>query len=223
MLDRFKYTDKEMDRLLQSLVILVDTREQKNDHILQYLDKAGVEHKKKALAYGDYSFFIPADESLDIPRDLYFDKEIIVERKGSLEELSNNLTKERDRLEKEFCLAPEHKVLLIENATYFDKEIIVERKGSLEELSNNLTKERDRLEKEFCLAPEHKVLLIENATYEDMVTGKYDSKYNNKSFWASLHSFWHKYNIPAFFLADHTYSGFFIRGYFEYYLKNCIR
>lgn len=176
MLDRFKYTDKEMDRLLQSLVILVDTREQKNEHILQYLDKAGVGYKKKALAYGDYSFFIPADESLDIPRDLYF-----------------------------------------------DKEIIVERKGSLEELSNNLTKERDRLEKEFCLAPEHKVLLIENATYEDMVTGKYDSKYNNKSFWASLHSFWHKYNIPAFFLADHTYSGFFIRGYFEYYFKNCIR
>lgn len=96
------------------MVIIVDTREQKNEHILSYFDKAGIKHVSRKLEYGDYSFYIPANEELDIPRDLYFDKEIIVERKGSLEEISGNFTTSRDRLEKEFTLAPERKVLLIE-------------------------------------------------------------------------------------------------------------
>lgn len=63
---------------------------------------------------------IPKNETLNIPRDIYFDKLVCIERKGSLEELSGNLTKERDRLEKELCLAPKTKVLLIENANYSD-------------------------------------------------------------------------------------------------------
>lgn len=176
MIDLFKYTDSEIDELRKSIVILVDTREKVNDHVLQYFDKAGIKYIKRKLDYGDYSFMIPANEKLDIPRDLYF-----------------------------------------------DKQIILERKANLEEISGNLTKERDRLEKEFALAPETKVLLIENAQYSDMVEGHYNTKYNNKSFWSSIHSLWHKYNIPVFFMPDTKYSGFFIRGYFEYYLKNYMR
>lgn len=106
---------------------------------------------------------------------------------------------------------------------YFDKKIIVERKGSLEEISGNLTKERDRFEKELSLAPRTKVVVIENANYSDVVTGNYNTKYNNKSFWSSIHSMWHKYNVPIIFMPDHTYTGFFIRGFFEYYLKNYLR
>ena len=64
----------------------------------------------KSLSYGDYSFYIPKNDSLSIPRDRYFDKKIIDERKGLLEELSGNLTKERDRLEKELSLAPREAV-----------------------------------------------------------------------------------------------------------------
>ena len=63
---------------------------------------------------------IPANEKLSIPRDLYFNTTCVIERKASLEEISNNLTKERDRFEKELCLAPKTKVLLIENASYED-------------------------------------------------------------------------------------------------------
>lgn len=176
MLDKFKYTDKELDELVKSLTILVDTREKNNQHLLDYWDDKGINHKKKALSYGDYSFMIPKNEDLNIPRDIYF-----------------------------------------------DGEIIIERKGSLEEISGNLTKERDRLEKEFSLSPKTKVLLIENGTYGDVVTGNYNTQYNKKSFWASLHSFWHKYNIPVFFMPDTKYSGIFVRGYFEYYLKNYLR
>lgn len=67
MIQNFKYTDKEMEELIQSMVILVDTRERKADHILEYFDKKNITYKKKALDYGDYSFMIPANEKLSIP------------------------------------------------------------------------------------------------------------------------------------------------------------
>ena len=173
MFSSYKYTDKEMEELISSMTILGDTREQVNNHITDYFDRKKIDYKKKALSYGDYSFMIPKNEDLSIPRDLYF----------------NN-------------------------------KVVIERKGSLEEISNNFTKERDRLEKELCLAPKTKVILIENASYTDIATGNYNTQYNKKSFWASIHSFWFKYNVPFMFMPDKEYSGLFIRGYFEYYLKN---
>lgn len=176
MISCYKYTDKEIDEIIKSMVILVDTREKNCDHLIQYFEKAKIKYETRALDYGDYSFYIPANEKLSIPRDLYF-----------------------------------------------DKKIVIERKGSLEELSGNLTKERDRLEKELTLAPKTKVLIVENATYQDMIKGNYETKYNNKSFWASYHSFWFKYNIPILFMPDNSYTGFFMRGYFTYYLKNYLR
>lgn len=39
-------------------------------------------------------------------------KKVVIERKASLEEISGNLTKERERFEKELSLAPKEKVLL---------------------------------------------------------------------------------------------------------------
>ena len=174
MIGHYKYTEKELDELIHSMVILIDTREKVNDHILKYFDKANIQW---------------------------------------IDWLNNNGIK---ILEKNNTNSKLYKC----RDEYFDKQIVVERKGSLEELSGNLTKERDRLEKELCLAPSSKVLVIENATYGDMVSGNYETKYNNKSYWASVHSFWHKYQIPIVFLKDKNYTGFFIRGYFEYYLRN---
>lgn len=174
MLKNYYYTDKEKETLIKSMTFLIDTRE-KNLHIAEWFDKKGLKWKRKALSQGDYSFMIPQNIELNIPRDMYF-----------------------------------------------DKEIIVERKSSLEELSTNLTKERDRFEKELTLAPQNKVLLIENASYEDIINGNYKSQYDKKSYWASLHSFWHKYHLPAVFMPDPEYSGVFIRGYFEYYLKSLL-
>ena len=176
ILDKYKFTDKEMEELISSMTILVDTREQKNNHITDYFDRKKINYKRKALNYGDYSFMIPANEKLSIPRDLYF----------------NN-------------------------------SCVIERKGILEEISGNLTNGRDRFEKELCLAPKTKVLLIENASYEDIATGNYKTQYNRKSFIASIHSFWFKYNIPVMFMKDNKYSGLFIREYFEYYLKNYLK
>ena len=118
MFDKFFYTSEEVDALVKSQVILVDTREKVNAHITKCFDEYKIPYKKHMLRFGDYSFMIPSNNALNIPRDLYFNHEAIIERKASLEELSGNLTKDRSRFEKELALAPPAKVLLIENASY---------------------------------------------------------------------------------------------------------
>ena len=87
----YKYTDKEIDELILSIIILVDTREKMNAHITDSFDQNGISYKKKALEYGDYSFALPKNEELSIPRDMYFNKKVCIERKASLEEISGNL------------------------------------------------------------------------------------------------------------------------------------
>lgn len=176
ILSNYKYTDKEQGELIKSMTILVDTREKVNDHIIDYFERKDIPYKRKSLKCGDYSFYIPACEALSIPRDIYF-----------------------------------------------DNQIIIERKASLEELSNNLSKERDRFEKELALSPKVKTILIENADYKDVVTGNYNTQYNKKSYWATIHSFWFKYDVPFVFMQHKECSGQFIRGFFEYYLKNILR
>lgn len=143
---------------------------------MNYFDSKKISWKKHKLDFGDYSFIIPASEELGILRDLWFDHKIIVERKNSLEEISQ-------------CF----------------------------------TESRDRLKKELALAPENKIMIIEQGSYSDMVNGKYNTRYDQKSFWASYHSFWHEFNLPIIFIPDRNYTGMFIRGYFQYYLRGIIK
>ena len=67
--------------------------------IMQYLNNHDVSHKQKKLIYGDYSFLLPADPELGIVRDVYFNDQIVIERKASLEELSGNMTHNRQQFE----------------------------------------------------------------------------------------------------------------------------
>ena len=109
-----------MDELIKSMVVLYDTREKKSDHILEWFDKKKIPYKTKALSNGDYSFYIPANPKLNIDRDLYFDREIMIERKASLDELASNFTQHRTRFEEEMATFAGKKYLLIENANYED-------------------------------------------------------------------------------------------------------
>lgn len=122
MINLYKYNDKEKEEILKSMIILVDGREKdgKNQHILEWFDKKNIPYKKKSLEYGDYSVMLPANEELGILKPLDFSREIMIERKSGLTELSGNMTKDRSRIEKEFALAPKYKILLIENASYED-------------------------------------------------------------------------------------------------------
>lgn len=119
MLNYYNFTDKQREDLLKSIVIICDTREQENAHVITSFDKYKVQYIHKKLDHGDYSFYIKANEKLNIYRDLYFDKLMTIERKASLEELSKNWTEERDRFEKEICtFGGKSFTLLIENASY---------------------------------------------------------------------------------------------------------
>jgi len=121
MINNYHYTDTEQKQLLKSLVILVDTRENVNEHVTSYFNSKDITFKPHKLDSGDYSVMLPANPDLGIVRDLYFDRQIIIERKADLNELSGNLTQCRERFEREFERVPNcRKYLLIEGGCYSD-------------------------------------------------------------------------------------------------------
>lgn len=117
-----KYNDKEIKELLESLTIIYDTREQvgKNDHILNYFTDKGIKYERRKLEFGDYTAYIPKNESLGIPRDLTLERIISVERKMGLGELSNNLCQKRKQFEAELSRSKGKLILMVEGASYDD-------------------------------------------------------------------------------------------------------
>lgn len=98
---KHRYTDKEYKQLLENLVVLHDSREQSSSHILDYFEKEGITHEKRALKTGDYSFKISACPELGFSRDTYFTDELCIERKNSLSELAGNFTEKDGRFLRE--------------------------------------------------------------------------------------------------------------------------
>lgn len=169
----YNYTDKEIKSLLATATILVDTREQQNSHITDYLSKKKVPFLSKKLDYGDYSIMIPVNEPLGIQRDLYFSDEIAIERKASLDELANNLTADRTRFEDEMLRSKNCKVLL----------------------------------------------MLENCGYVDIIGHKYRSKYEPKSYIATLASYTARFNLNVNFIAKSA-AGNFIYYNLLYHVRN---
>lgn len=73
------------------MVILHDTKEQQNQHIIDYFEKEGIRHKARSLKTGDYTFMLEADPDFGITRDLWFSDVLAIERKNSVEELAGNI------------------------------------------------------------------------------------------------------------------------------------
>ncbi|PEF63180.1 ERCC4 domain-containing protein [Bacillus cereus] len=88
----FHYTDKEISNILKTLTIVIDTRENVNGHILDYLHQKEIPIKNQKLDTGDYGCMIPKNEELGIPRDMYLDSR--VERKAHMDEITGNLQKD---------------------------------------------------------------------------------------------------------------------------------
>ncbi|MDX8367843.1 ERCC4 domain-containing protein [Cytobacillus sp. IB215665] len=105
-----EYTDTEMKKIIKSLVILTDSREQKNSHILEYFDKKKIPYKQKTIKTGDYTAMIPKNEELGIMRDIYLNAAI--ERKNSVDELVQSI-KDRTRFENELIRASKIPFLMI--------------------------------------------------------------------------------------------------------------
>ena len=97
------------------MIIIVDSREQRNMHILKTFNELGIAWKVKKLEFGDYSFEVDGKS---------FEEECVVERKMSLSELAGNFCKGRIRFESEFCKAKSvncKMVLLVEDLKARDK------------------------------------------------------------------------------------------------------
>ena len=120
----YRYTKTELKELLNSLTVLIDTREKKNNHIKKYFSSKGINYKSKKLDFCDYSFMLPENPELDIQRDIYFNNEIAIERKRSLKELSGTLTKRRQQFKNELIRGNNSKIiLLVEEGSGYQKII----------------------------------------------------------------------------------------------------
>lgn len=106
-------TDSQMAKILKDMVIQVDNREKKNQHILDYFDKEGIPYEVVKMDTADYTFILPNYPNLNL------DKSVLVERKNSLDEISQNFTKHRERFVAEFeRVTTEDLHLVIEGATF---------------------------------------------------------------------------------------------------------
>lgn len=83
--------------------IIYDTREQ-DLHIIRELESRGITCIRRKLDFGDYSFEVDG---------ISYERKIVIERKGSLDEIIGNFTKGRDRFRKEFTRSSGCRVVLM--------------------------------------------------------------------------------------------------------------
>lgn len=83
----------EKEKFCKGLTVLIDTREKQNKHITDTFDTEKIPYEVKKLHFGDYSFRMNSGED--------FSLSCIVERKSNINELWGNITKDRERFEKE--------------------------------------------------------------------------------------------------------------------------
>ena len=110
---RYKFTDKEMKKILDSMVVIVDTREQNNQHIINFFNKKNIPYKVVKNDFGDYTAMLPANTITGFTHDIYFDRDVAIERKSSIDEIAGNLKEDAARLKKELAHMNKHDI------TYF--------------------------------------------------------------------------------------------------------
>ena len=75
------------------MVIQIDSREQKYDHVVKYLDSEGIKHVRSKCVVGDYV-------NLENPM-------VVIDRKKDLQEVAGNVCQQHDRFIRECELAKE--------------------------------------------------------------------------------------------------------------------
>ncbi len=107
----------EVKHSLETMKILIDTREKPSELLKARLDIIGLPYERRKLDVGDYSCscILPDGSELD------FSQRCVIERKYDLSELCMCFGKERGRFSREFERAKASDVkiyLLVENATW---------------------------------------------------------------------------------------------------------
>lgn len=96
---------------------------------------------------------------------------------------------------------------LYKSGVPINPDVVIERKMNLEELSQCFCQGRKRFEREMQRASEAGAkiyLLVENATYENLLNGKYRTKFTAAAFTASLFAWIARYNIVPVFCKSET-------------------
>lgn len=83
---------------MNNFIILTDTRQQKESHILKEFDKQGVLHIRTPLPSADYMAV-----RYDAEKGFYLDYSVLIDTKKDLEEIAGNLcnTKNHERVKRE--------------------------------------------------------------------------------------------------------------------------
>lgn len=109
----------DVENALNSMRILIDTREKKNNHIQIVLNERKCPFKPHKLNYGDYT----CEYDIGEKKGICFENKVVIERKANLDELAGNITKGRERFEREFLRAKKDNAkiyLMVENGSYDD-------------------------------------------------------------------------------------------------------
>lgn len=88
----------DIQNCLDQMTLLLDSREQRTDALKKRLGAIGLPHERVALTSGDYS----VKTLLPDGREFSLADKVVIERKMSLNEISQNFTKGRDRFSREF-------------------------------------------------------------------------------------------------------------------------
>ena len=118
---RYKFKDKEIATIKKNLVVLIDTREQRNEHIKEFFEKKNINFKIHKLDFGDYSIMIPKNAIEGLERDIYFDRDIVIERKANIDELASNFKEDGVRIKTEMAHINKYNIrsyLFIEDPNY---------------------------------------------------------------------------------------------------------
>ena len=107
----------EIQAALDSMVVLVDSREHDTQSLKKRLEATGRPTERVALLSGDYSCkcTLPSGEPFSL------DRRVVIERKMGLDELAQNFTKGRVRFIREFDRLKEaggRSFLLVENGSW---------------------------------------------------------------------------------------------------------
>ena len=84
---------------------------------------------------------------------------------------------------------------------------VIERKMDLTELSACFTHGRDRFRREFQRAAEHDArifLIVENASWENLMNGKYRTRFNANAYFASMTAYMVRYNMNVIFCKEES-------------------
>lgn len=108
---KYKFTDKDLVILLRNIVIVCDTNEQQNAHVLDWFKSKKKRFRQEKVNFGDYTACIESNEEtkkLGVFKDWYFNNDVAIERKANIDELIGNFC-EGERLNDEFFRSNKYK------------------------------------------------------------------------------------------------------------------